>query len=297
MKPRVLCIIPNSEPELPLWIEGLLELSLIANIEVVSFDWQNEQSGSHTEWHALAELIHSKWSEVDGVMIWAPEQSALGVAGYLSLVFPAPGMPIVTFSAPSPKTLSHSNFLELGLKSVLIKSAFIAVSDLAESVVLKGEEVYRASDCGWAFQQNELALISETVPIANIHYKLEIQAKHLSRSERKPELNQPSKLDQELFFTQFFPGQTRLQIPTNAQVAIVQSDLNSLNDSAFLQAIDDERSKGKTILVYSDVSHKASDGDYLFHPQKWWVALLAQYSFALNKDKDVAIDFITKRLR
>jgi hypothetical protein len=300
MKPKVLVIIPDSNKELHTWLQGVFELKLIADIKFREAAWQNELTGGHDDWNTVTELLNEEWQEYDGFIIWAPEESVLTLAGYLSLVLDTPGKPIVTFQAPSPSGLNKNPLLELGLKSQLIKSAYLASSEIAEVSLLHGDQVFRPWQCHWVETDEKTILQSIGEPIATIGHSIEILKKHLPRTTTKPNFFQSSTFQKNLFFSQFQPGVVLMEYPEETKATILQAKSSHLSHPEVKQYIQDASKNGVSVILYDSQSEisieKNEDSILIQHPHQWWITLLLQQAFSLYQSEEEIYQFIKNRL-
>ena len=101
--------MPGMDAEiLVAWLKSLPELELIASVRVQVIQWQKAVTGDTTDWIATIKAVKACLPEAEGVVVWAPDQSLLGLAGALSLAMPHPGKPVICFAALFPRPLCSS---------------------------------------------------------------------------------------------------------------------------------------------------------------------------------------------
>jgi hypothetical protein len=242
------------------------ELPLVADFSIHQIAWEQELSGNDHDWTSIAEDIAKEWGVADGFVIWAPEQSLLPLAGYLSMTYPHPGIPIILFSAPSPKNIRKNAIHQLGLKSILINAGYLAQSDIAEVLILSGSKVFRPDQCYWSEKKGDASIDSQEDPVAIIDFSLRIQF-----PEAKP------------------------------QAALIQADPYSFEHEQIKDLRKFAEREEIPLIWYS--SHLWSDKErrkaelLVSHSQFWWVLLAVQYGFGLHQKTEDALSFIQDSVR
>jgi hypothetical protein len=300
---KVHLLVPQSNPHLKAWIEEMPELPLVADFSIHQIAWEQELSGNDHDWTSIAEDIAKEWGVADGFVIWAPEQSLLPLAGYLSMTYPHPGIPIILFSAPSPKNIRKNAIHQLGLKSILINAGYLAQSDIAEVLILSGSKVFRPDQCYWSEKKGDASIDSQEDPVAIIDFSLRIQKSHLSRAKKKPVIELPKALSQNIFLSHWYPGlSAQIQFPeAKPQAALIQADPYSFEHEQIKDLRKFAEREEIPLIWYS--SHLWSDKErrkaelLVSHSQFWWVLLAVQYGFGLHQKTEDALSFIQDSVR
>lgn len=301
MPKQVTFIIPSSE-EREDWMANIPELNLLGNFVVQTLPWDEYQTGSDQDWAGIAHKLHDNWAESEGFVIWAPEQSILGLAGYLSMVFDHPGKPIVLFSAPAIDQLSDEVFEKLELKSVCINAMYLAQSEIAEVLILSGQHIYRPAGCYWSTENNRPVIQSIAEPLAHLDYKLIVHKAFAQRHPKTLLVQIPEHLSQNLSVTHWLPGLDQEVVPSdNSKAFIVQLDAHNWRHPQLQKLRRELQSKQLPTIWYSQQEWGKEDFSEselaITHPQFWWVLLAMQVSFGIDSQNEQAMERLQRYVK
>lgn len=282
------------------WIKQQPELQLLADLVFLPIPWKDEITGTENEWKQVLSGLASHIGDCAGVVIWAPEQSLLSLSGYLQMSFDILSIPIVLFSAPTPSKVTSKIFLQLGLKSVLINATYLALSDIAEVVVLAGSNVYRPDQCYWEVKNKVKQVNSNESPLASVHFQLTIHKAYHQRSKQKTVFKQVDTLTDKIDYLQWYPG---LSISVNAlpqnNVSMIQASEVYWDGEGLQKMRRDLLEQKKTIIWYSQDLWQEKQGGvgeyFLSHPQEWWAILLTQFAFSRTENPKEAFRFLNEK--
>ncbi len=279
------------------WIKQQPELQLLADLVFLPIEWEDEITGTEKEWKKVLLALSKQVDHCTGIVIWAPEQSLLGLSGYLHISFEELSIPIILFSAPSPARVSSKKFLQLGLKSVLINASYLAISDIAEVLILAGSEIYRPDQCFWELKNGNKQVNSKEGAVASLHFNLERHKIYNQRTKKKNKIKQIHELTNEINYLQWYPGlDLSFDILQKNKITMIQT-VDAYWEGKLLQELRNELLKNKkTIIWYSQNIWEQKEvklGEYfLSHPHEWWAILLTQMAFSAATNSAEAFRFI-----
>lgn len=279
MKSSIAVIVPDTDSEFVSWIHGLLELQLLANVTVIPVSWKNSKTGSPGDWNQILFLLEKKWDQFDGFVVWSPQQSILALSAHLSLTIDIPGKPIVCFQAPLPNAIAGRKLLELGIRSQLIKSVYTALSDLAEVLILNGENLYRPAQCKYGSDEYQIVTVNgEVAHISNQLHKLKTI---LPRTNKKPTVFSSDAFSQSVMMIQFQPSITLPIVPAKSTSIILQIQSSQKRNEELLSYVQQANNQGvSTLLLIEDDNPKIEEYNGVLtvhHPNNWWISILLQH--------------------
>ncbi len=187
------------------WLRQMSEMDIIAETQGVYV-----ASGVTTiglaEWQETADAIKELYDDVDGFVVIHQLETLPAAAVALSLLLQKLGKPVVLCGSPLLSGIERANHQskqksttsEFGAKASFINAVQVAVSDIAEVVVVYGSHIYRGRSI-----VGPMAQVSGDV-IGKIDFGIRFFGEHEKRHDRALKLSAP--FDQRLAMIEYLPG-------------------------------------------------------------------------------------------
>ncbi|MBI4121809.1 MAG: asparaginase [Parcubacteria group bacterium] len=307
MDQRVHIILPQMPgyfaEALRLWLTALPELGLLAKVEVHIVEWEQKVSGSTRDWVEMAKKVTERLPRASGILVWAPEQSLLELAGTISLALPAPGKPVICFAAEWPDLTRPDNIQLMALKSVLINAVFTSLADVGEVLVLHGSQLFKPSTCQWTVHENTLAVASSEPAVAVIDSSLRLQGQYRRRTEEgtSPTWND-FVLSPDVYARTWLPSLPQpaewQELPA-ARALVVSTEAHYWQHPDLQKLRQRWQERDLPIIWHSrflwDVT-LSNQEIAVTHSQAWWVVLAAQAAFGKHRQSDEALNYFRTML-
>lgn len=132
------------------WLRQMSEMDIIAETEGIFITAGISHVGL-TEWAGAGQAIKDRYDEVDGFVVIHQLATLPAAAVALSLMFQKLGKPVVLCGSPLRTSAERTGqsakqkptTSEFGAKASFINAVQVAVSDIAEVVVVYGSHIYR----------------------------------------------------------------------------------------------------------------------------------------------------------
>ena len=271
------------------------ELRLIGDLKTVEVDFYQTVTGSTNDWLNMAQAIKDNWDEAAGFIIWAPEKSLLQLAGTASLACSGLGKPVVVFSSPRPGSLNQKKFEQLGIKSIILNASYVAASDLAEVLVLEGQNLYRVPTCLWG---GKGSIKSFAKPLASVDFSLQIHLPFFKRQKSEPD-NTRLTFSQNFKVLPWSPSLSEPVFEKDEQVLVLVDSAYWPSDD--LQSLRGKLKKNKISTIWHSpepFEEENWSGNELgiSHSSQWWAILLSQIALGSFTNQKQAFAFIEKNL-
>lgn len=249
-KQKKICLLFCAEPEVlgqkninqasfTRWVDGFLELSLIADIKA-EFIWQgNGLDSDWKTWQKLAQTIHKNSSRFDGFVVIHSLDNILYASSLMSYMLSGLKKPVVFTCTPVEPNIKFSStegeifkdFSELTIMANLINAVQTACMDLDSINILTGSLLVRANMATRDFTPS-LNLFSQfdDQSVGQVGFGLNIKP---LKTSNQPRISQLSRIEPDVQIIDFFPG-TEPELPNleNKKGLVIRSgQFNAWPDS------------------------------------------------------------------
>ena len=191
------------------WMKHMSEMDIIAETDGFFVTSGIEPVGL-SEWITAAKLIQEHYDRFDGFVIIHQSETIPAAATALSLIFTTIGKPIVivgsSLLSSAEKKAGRVSLLpgagEFGAKASIINAVQVAVSDVAETVVIYGSHVFRGGTVFWEASGDGGHLQGET--LGKIDFGMRFFGQQQRRSSKAPAIK-PS-FDSDVAVSEYIPG-------------------------------------------------------------------------------------------
>jgi len=192
------------------WLAQMSEMDIIADTEGC-FITSGLNAVTLSDWAKAAETIKEKYNAVDGFVIIHRVDSIPAAAATLGLMLQNLEKPVVIVGSPivSPTeraaglSSSHSSELrQFGAKANFINAVQVAVSDVAEVVVIVGSHIYRGQTLDFTGSPETTKLAG--LVIGKIDFGIRFFGKQIQRASRAFRIR--PKFDPKVAVAEYVPG-------------------------------------------------------------------------------------------
>lgn len=196
------------------WLRHIAEADIIADT-VGWFVASGEQPIGGQDWTAAAELVAEHYDQFDGFVIVHQLETLPAGATALTLMLQQLSKPIVLVGSPLPAPHERHydqsawpTTKEYGAKASFINAIQVAISDVAEVIIVYGSHIFRGPSVIRRLESDRTRLEGES--LGKIDFGIRFFGKQIRRQNRRLVIR--SRMESRVTAVEFMPGLTVDQI-------------------------------------------------------------------------------------
>jgi L-asparaginase/Glu-tRNA(Gln) amidotransferase subunit D len=275
----------NKPAQVPAWLRQMSEIGIIAETEGVFIDAGIEAIGLD-QWIKAGEIISQRYDEFEGFVVihQLATIAAGGVA--LSLMLPKLGKPVVLCGSPLDNQLNQpsgksSASLEFGARANFINAAQLAVSDVAEVLMVYGSHIYRGSSLVGAGDNLAGQLLGK------IDFGIQFIGHQTKRTNRPVKLM--AKFDRQIMVAEYLAGIDLKQITAvakHAHALLLSMPDGTNNGPTLIKQLRVELPPRVIIAIYTAGPVTVGDGTIVINgPSRTAAALRLMWALGQTGDR------------
>lgn len=234
------------------WLRAMSEMDIIAETEGV-FIASGIGAIGLPEWTAVGRAIRERYDDVDGFVVVHQLATLPAAAVALSLMLKNIGKPVVLCGSPllsaderaDGRSRTKSSVTDFGAKAGFINTVQVAVSDIADVVVVYGSHIYRGETI-----VGPMANINGDI-LGKIDFGIRFFGQHAGRRDRSWKLL--ASFETKVAVAEYLPGvdlRHLLHLPRGTRAVFLSSPEGAGAVTAAVEQLDGHLPPATPIVVY-----------------------------------------------